>query len=195
MSHSLIVGGTGMLAGVAVGLARQKHTVTVVARDSDGLISLGERVQAVGGKFNAVHHDYRDAAQMIEKLDTTTAIHGPYDNAISNIHDTPAPQATGQLAEFLDTIQHTCQYWDILGSSAADPSLSEERRSFRSRRFASRLDHVIYHEIILGWKMADHGPRWLTHDEIAHGVLKAMANGAQSTFVGTVTPWSDRPDH
>jgi hypothetical protein len=194
MPHSLIIGGTGKLAGVAVGLGRQRHTVTVVARDSEGLLVLGERIHAVGGRFNAVHHDYRDTALLIDKLDAAAAVHGPYAHVISYINDLSAPQATGLIAQFLDALNHTCHYWDVLNWSAADPALNDDQRTFRARKFAEQLDHVIYHEVILGWTASDDGSRGLTDDQIAQGVLSAIAGGQRSSVVGTIDPFDQRPD-
>lgn len=193
MPHSLVIDATRLLTRVAIGLARQGHTVTVVARDSDDLVSLGEHIGATRGRFNAVHHDYRDTMLMIEKLDAAAAVHGPYDHALSNINDLSAPQATGQIAQFLDTAHHICHFWDILGCDAADPGLSDDQRSFRARRFAERLNHVIYHEVILGWKLTDERATWLSQEDIASGILGAMDSGSPSTIIGTITPWETRP--
>ena len=85
--HALVVGGTGMLAGLTRELAERGHEVTVVARHGVDL-GRGVTVAAV---------DYRDSAALARKLDDAVAERGPIDVAVAWIH-TYAPDAPQLVA-------------------------------------------------------------------------------------------------
>jgi molybdopterin-guanine dinucleotide biosynthesis protein A len=81
--HALVVGGTGMLAGLTRGLVGRGHRVTSIAR---GASALGEGVTAVA-------QDYRDAGGLSAALARAIEERGPLELAVCWIHtdlpDTP----------------------------------------------------------------------------------------------------------
>ena len=88
--HALVVGGTGMLAGVTRALAGRGHAVTSIAR---------RRVDLAPG-IVSVALDYRDGAALVDALARATQSHGPIELAVCWIH-TDAPGAPGVVADAL----------------------------------------------------------------------------------------------
>jgi molybdopterin-guanine dinucleotide biosynthesis protein A len=83
--HALVVGGTGMLAGLTTALAERGHSVTVVAR-SGAALPRGAVQLAV---------DYRDDRTLAEGLAAAVAERGEIELAVAWIHtDAPAAPAT-----------------------------------------------------------------------------------------------------
>lgn len=56
-----------------------------------------------------------------------------------------------------------------------------------------RYPRIRYRQVILGFVIEGGRSRWLTHQEISDGVLKAVHQDAAWSVVGTVEPWSMRP--
>ena len=82
--HALVVGGTGMLAGLTRALAGRGHTVTSVARrDAD-----------LGPGVLSLPLDYRDGSALAAALAKAVSERGPIDLAVCWIH-TDAPQVPG----------------------------------------------------------------------------------------------------
>lgn len=173
--HALVVGGTGMLAGVVEVLAARGWRVSVLARGRQGLDEL-ERLPGV----TAVQADYRDLPAF------EAAIRGvlPVDLVVAWIHST-APQAPLRLAHMVADAQRPVWYYHVLGSSGGFqvPAVAD---------FTS-VSGLRYHQIALGYAREDGVSRWLTHGEIAAGVMRAIDDGSPRSIVGQLEPWSRRP--
>ncbi len=187
-NHALVIGGTGMLSDLCLHLGRQYRIVSVVARGSEGLQSLKTRAGANNIKPNPIHVDYRDNTRLRALLDSAVHMYGPVSLCVSWIHSS-APQATRIVAETINTGPDICRYYDLLSSTAADPSKDPTRRNGKF----TKLDFVSYHSIVLGFIVEDDNSRWLTHDEITEGIVRAIDCNARETVIGTVTPWERRP--
>lgn len=74
----------------------------------------------------------------------------------------------------------------VVGSAAADPSRIGDRE-------ASALAGARYRRIVLGFVLDGSGSRWLSDDEIASGVLRAIDDDLEDSVVGIVSPWDRRP--
>lgn len=183
--HDLVVGGSGMLAGLCARLAADGRTVTVLARDRDRLDRLAARVPE--GRLHGMSIDYRDGRELDLALQRATAAHGPIERAICWVHDEIAPEAPLRIAAHVRRAFH-----HVLGSASADPSAPDGLAASR-RRFAEAYPTLAYRAIILGFVVeADGRSRWLTNAEISEGVHLALA-GAEAEVVGVVSPWSARP--
>ncbi len=84
--HALVVGGTGMLAGVTTALAARGHPVTVIAR----------RPAALGVSQLAL--DYRDTTALERGLENAVAERGPVELSVLWVH-TDGPAAPAAVAE------------------------------------------------------------------------------------------------
>lgn len=186
--HALVVGGTGMLRRVALFLADQGYTVSVVARQMNRLISLVKSASNSRGVIVPISVDYRHDRWVVEALRDSIARHGPISLAVCWIHST-APNALRTVGETIAATTSCCRLFHVRGSAATNPA-----------RFLSLLPtwlqvhpQLHYRQVILGFVVEDDRSRWLTHDEIARGVMTAMKEDAAQYIVGTVEPWSDRP--
>jgi molybdopterin-guanine dinucleotide biosynthesis protein A len=150
--HALVVGGTGMLAGLTRALRHRGHPVTFLAR----------RGVDLGGGIVQVAVDYRDDRALTDGLADAVDDRGPIELAVAWVHsDARAAPATvaaavapgGRLFQVFGT-----RVWPL------DPVPL----------------HVAYRRVLLG----SAGGRWLTHDEIADGVLRAIDGDRPLAIVG-----------
>lgn len=172
--HALVVGGTGMLRGVVLALARE-GPVSVVARTRSDLEVLARDTAVV----TPVSVDYRRTRD----LEAALAERAPFSMAVAWIHS-DAPEAALVAARSVKG-----PFFHVLSSEAADPSIPDSGRRERFEAIAG----ITYHEIILGFVREGGRSRWLTNSEIARGVLDAVAAARPRAVVGTVEPWSERP--
>lgn len=186
--HALVVGGTGMLAGASLALAGQGYQVSVVARRVGRIRQLARAAGVPAGCLNPLALDYHDVKALSAGLCQAAASAGPFVLVVSWIHGS-AVEAPLAVARAVSGGSVPCRFFDVLGSSAMDPSRLGADRGARFRV----LPNLAYHEVILGFVREPSGSRWLTHDEICAGVLTAIDQDAWRFVVGTVRPWSARP--
>lgn len=186
--HALVVGGTGMLRGLSLGLAGQGYTVSVIARNNQRLQSLAEAAAEFSGHINPIAVDYGQGEQLRASLVRAIEAYGPVVLAVCWIHST-APEALRQVAEAIAASSTSCRLFHIRGSAAANPA----EKANRLPEWLDRYPQIRYRQVILGFVVETEGSRWLTHQEISDGVLAAVRNDAPYSVVGTVEPWSLRP--
>jgi hypothetical protein len=183
--HALVVGGTGMLRDVSLELARRGTTTSVIARSR---AALQELVQESGGLVNPISVDYGETDRLIREIEGAIAAHGPIALVVAWIHS-DAPEAPLAVARTAAAGGHELRYVHVLGSAADDPAQPDDARRARFAAVAG----LVYQEVVLGFVLERGNSRWLTHDEIAAGVLAAVDNHAPRSIVGTTRPWSARP--
>ncbi|MFG2668268.1 hypothetical protein ACGFY6_29040 [Streptomyces sp. NPDC048387] len=187
-SPVLVVGGTGMLAGVVRRLVREGLTTVVVARRSLGTAAFGG-LGTADGLLIPVSADYTEPVPFAEALRRTVARTGPFRQAVLWVHAQGRPQAYAAVA---GTLADDALVIEVLGSGAAAPSAPEPHPPEPLGRFA-------YRSVVLGWQGAGPNTRWLDHAEISSGVLAALRASrdgrpdAGPHVVGRVRPWTDRP--
>jgi len=186
--HAIVVGGTGMLAAASLGFAAAGHDVSVVARNARRLAKLAETAARAGGLLRPVCVDYRDSEALAFGLGEAARDLGPPALAVVWAHSS-APDAPFVVAKACEFGGRRVAFIHVLGSAAADPSLPD---AGRVARFAA-FPHLVYREVILGFVVEKGRSRWMTDDEIAAGVLRAVDTDAPRTLVGVVEPWSARP--
>jgi len=171
--HTLVVGGTGMLAGATKWLAKQGHVVTVISR------------RAFNGEWAGVNPltiDYRESEMLQKGIAEAISAHGPIHLAVFWIH-TDAADAFRVIAEEISA--HAKVSW----------------RLFHVRGSATHLHleaplvppNCLYRQVVLGFVEDENGSRWLTHDEISGGVIEAIRCDREQSTVGTLEPWEKRP--
>lgn len=180
MAHDLIIGGSGMLAGLVKALANEGRTVSVLARNNRRL----EQLAALAPGIQPLPCDYHNSAALHQAISEATTTHGPIERTICWIHDS-APEALGIVAPFT-----TGAFLHVFGSAAADPANPEMLDGWRARFDGMPL---VYKQVILGFVKSGGASRWLDHDEISGGVLNALNGKDLRTTVGVTAPWSDRP--
>ena len=185
--HALVVGGTGMLRGVCLGLAASGWTVSVIARRHAPLAALARDAAEQTGQ-NAIHPiplDYHDIPSLALGIRTAIVTHGPISLAACYIHSS-APMAPFVIADTLAA--RACQFIHIVGSAAPDELWVD---STRDEIAAHPL--ITYRRVILGFIRERDTSRWLTDEEICRGVLKAIDDPTPEQVIGTVSPWELHP--
>lgn len=171
-----MVGGTGMLAGVVETLAARGWRVSVLARGQSRLDALARHPGV-----SACPADYRDRA------DFEAAVRGvmPVDLVVAWIHSA-APEAPFRLAQLVADAQRPVAYHHVLGSAGGG------FESPRAEEYAV-LPGLRYHQTVLGFVREGEVSRWLTHAEIAAGVLRGIDAQTPRSIVGRLEPRSQRP--
>jgi NAD(P)-dependent dehydrogenase (short-subunit alcohol dehydrogenase family) len=171
--HALVVGGSGMLAGLGRSLAEAEWLVTVVGRDEEKLAraTSGER------RLEPLSVDYEEVGVFSAALVTAAAARGPIELAVCWIRSW-APDALRAAA---DVVAPDGRLFHVLGSRGGDASAAmiaelEARERLR------------YRQVQLGGVATAGGHRWLTNDEISSGVFAAVIADRPFYLVGTAAP-------
>lgn len=184
-SAVLMVGGTGMLAGCAVELARRGSVVGVVARGRERLDALSDAAADLPGRIEPIVADYLDLPSFRDAVWDFVAENAPVGCAIAWIHGS-SPDPALAVAEALLRHARDARYMDIIGSLRTHPELVSRGR----RALFLPLE---YQAVLLGYAEDEDGPRWLTDEEISAGVLRALDGPALDHVVGRLDPWDGRP--
>jgi NAD(P)-dependent dehydrogenase (short-subunit alcohol dehydrogenase family) len=174
-AHALIVGGSGMLAGLCRSLCDSADHVSVLARNE-------KRIRAIAADIEPIACDYNNGVALSETL----ALLEPPDLVIAWIHGR-APHARRALAE---CVRAEGRFVQVLGSAHGDPSHPERLQEMEHAADGLPID---YQAVVLGFVIEAGESRWLSNAEISEGVLAAVESAAPLRIVGSVDPWSARP--
>lgn len=127
--------------------------------------------------------DYHDSDILKQSIKGTIKQNGPITLVIAWIHTT-AKKALQVICEEIELHSKSYGLFHILGSSAS--------RLERQKIGSSSCD---YHRILLGFILQGEHSRWLTHEEIAEGVIAGIQSKQSDCIIGTLEPWELRPIH
>ncbi|MCM3737962.1 short-chain dehydrogenase [Bacillus cytotoxicus] len=178
--HVLVVGGTGMLQNVSKWFAEQGHHTSVIGRNIKRLQEM-EDLCHVPERVTCLAVDYHDSDELRAKMKSSIQKNGPIQLVVAWVHST-AVDALQIISEEIETLSKEWELFHVLGSSA-----------YKSGRKAKCSSLCKYYRIILGFIIEEKGSRWLTHDEIASGVIEGVRHKQPKWIVGTLEPWDDRP--
>lgn len=165
MKTALVIGGTGMLAGLTKKLTKGYDTVGVIGRDSAKFTPL----KKFSRKIIGYSVDYSNTAALIDELNHFTGIHGRPELIVGWIHST-SPEAPLIVANYCSN-----DFYDVVSHDGAKPD-----HLSRQREKVIKAKGIKYHRVILGHK----GNRWLTDQEISDGVYEAIKTGRDEFMVG-----------
>ncbi|TCI22969.1 short-chain dehydrogenase [Exiguobacterium sp. SL-9] len=171
MKHALVIGGSGMLAGMVLWLAEGGYHVSIIGRDAEKMKRLTEQSP---DRLSAILVDYRDDLRLKEALRRSIAIHGDFDLVVAWIHS----DAANALPCVLSALRGGTDVFHVLGSRA---NPSGVRNGLRIP------EDVRYHQVQLGYQVVKGQRRWLTHEEIAGGVVEAIHEKKPLCLVGFAT--------
>ncbi|WP_404282840.1 short-chain dehydrogenase [Exiguobacterium aurantiacum] len=171
MKHALVIGGSGMLAGTVLWLAEVGYHVSIIGRDAEKMSRLTEQTPA---RLSAVLVDYRDNLRLKEALRSSIADHGDFDLVVAWIHS----DAADALTCVLSALRGGTDVFHVLGSRANSSGV---------RNGLTITEDVRYHQVQLGFQVVTGQRRWLTHKEIAGGVIEAIQEKKPHYVVGFAT--------
>jgi len=180
VKHALVIGGSGMLSQAVLWIAEQGYRVTVIGRSRTKLDRLAEK----DARIVPVSADYYQEESFRTALRDSLERHGPWELGVAWIHsrdDRILAIVSGERKRVSDSP------WDLYHVLGSSSNLDEIERDMME------LDHCSYHQVQLGFVIEGDRSRWLTHGEISGGVIHAVRTGAKRHLVGTLTPWSKRP--
>ena len=177
-----------MLKGVTLHLLEKFDTVSVVARSSAGFEILEKNAGKNSPKIHRVQKDYTNFESIKNLISGSINKFGQISMVISWIHSI-APGLPFIIAEIINISPSQCDYFDILGSAYANPAVTNDKRE---KEF-SKLEHINYHKVILGFVRDGNSSRWLRNDEISFGIITAITGNYHEYLVGTVESWNKRP--
>ncbi|WP_432359920.1 short-chain dehydrogenase [Sporosarcina sp. UB5] len=174
-NHALVIGGTGMLAGVSIFLANEGFSVSVIGRSAAKF----ERLKASSppDSIFPTQVDYYSEALFTE-VEKSIAKRGPFDLIVSW---TPNYLALEQICKMNDQAT-SFRLIHVKGS----------RRYFEDEEIRIPAN-CIYEKVFLGFVREDGISRWLTHKEIASGVIQQIVDNTADRIIGQLHPYSERP--
>jgi hypothetical protein len=176
-AHILVVGGTGMLAGLIEALAGDGGRLSLLSRHASSFGRPG---------VTAYDVDYYDEASFAVALKAA----GPVDLAVAWFHEVKIAAAR-KLAERIGLPGRPGRLFQVLGSATGDPARPD--RLATAAEVVDHLPHCQLRQIVLGFKVDGGQSRWLTDAEISADVLDAVRSDRLNSVVGQVSPWSARP--
>lgn len=184
--HTLIIGGTGMLAEVGLSLAARSEMITLIARTEKSLSLLRQRMPASVKRLHLLSLNWAQRVVFLNSIRTHVSEVGFPSLVIAWVHDdTLGPE----LAAAVSDPDVPCRFFHIRGSQAADPTTRADSVLTDNEIPAS----VRYHQVILGFNVSEARSRWLSDAEICTGLLSALRSDDRIFVVGSIEPWSARP--
>ncbi|WP_284140194.1 MULTISPECIES: short-chain dehydrogenase [unclassified Virgibacillus] len=178
--HALIIGGTGMLQNVSHWLVAQNYFLSVINRNTRNFEAMKASSPAPDQLYSirVDYHNYRALEAGVKKA---FSIHGAPELIISWIHSS-APYALPTIIRERANDSLPWKLFHVQGSS-----------SYFVKERLTVPENCTYRRVYLGFIVENEQSRWLTHDEISEGVMKAIRTDASETIVGTLQPWNKRP--
>ena len=181
MEHAVVIGGTGMMSGVSCWLGQHGYAVSVVARRPNKLPCTTLE------NMNPIAFDYQHTDELRSVIEQAGVEHGAITLAVCWIHDS-APDAPDVVANVLNEQGVPVKYVHVLGSASADPATWQNGKVATFAHY----ENIVYQRVVLGF-VIERWSRWLTHREIATGVIRAIQSKDDVTIVGQIRPWELRP--
>jgi hypothetical protein len=182
LNHALVVGGTGMLAGVSLWLTENGCHLSVIARNPHKMNTLISK--SPSSSITPLFVDYTNENKLRTEIQRTIRQYGPIQLAVAWIHSTGKNALDIIAEEISKTGGQNWKLFHVVGSST---NLEAAINSVKIPR------GCLYRQVQLGFVIENGTSRWLTHDEISNGVIAAIRHDKPLSIVGTVEPWDQRP--
>lgn len=177
MRNALVLGGTGMLAGLSLALLQDGFAVFVVGRRAERFAPMLEAAEGLSARLTPMAVDYHDTARLGRWIAQVQLMHGPLDLVVAWIHG----PAESVLHTVIDEVERYRQMPWALYHVMGHHALSQPEKPPMPSSLCQ------YRPVILGWSEEDGVRRWLTHEEICMGVYAAV-KAERGGVVGQMTP-------
>jgi len=176
MKHALVVGGSGMLLDVSKWLMNNGYHVSIIGRSQEKMNKL--IVTNTEHLFTPILVDYNNDIELNEKMTNLINKNGKIDLLVSWIHS----YAEGALKTIVKHNSVNNDNWTLLQVLGSKANLSEEEKKINLQT------NCTYRTVQLGFIIENNHSRWLTHDEISEGVIKAINTVIPRTTIGVTEP-------
>lgn len=173
--HALIIGGTGMLSGVCLSLAQKGYSVSVIGRTKTKFQRL--LTDSPGNSIFPLIADY-NMEEVFDEIEQAISERGMFDLIVSWTPNYNTLEKICLLNQGLDGFR----LFQVKGS----------RRYFEDQPLALPAT-CNYRKVYLGFIIENDVARWLTHDEIADGVIRQIEKNQTSGIIGQINPYESRP--
>ncbi|RTH23463.1 hypothetical protein CSW38_10470 [Thermus scotoductus] len=178
-SHTLVVGGTGMLREASVALASRSGRLTSVARTQRSLLSLDAELARTGCVHHLLALDWNVPDRFLAEIERHIGATEPPELVVAWIHE---DHLALRLAAVLARMGHPLRFFHVVGSARTNPKQLADSLS----QGLEPHPNLRYHQVVLGARRSGGSMRWLTHQEISAGVLQAIEAGLAQWMVGDV---------
>ena len=173
--HALVIGGTGMLSGVCLSLAREGYSVSVIGRTKTKFQRL--LTDSPRNTIFPLIVDY-NTVEVFDRVESAISERGMFDLIVSWTPNYNTLEKICLLNQGLDGFR----LFQVKGS----------RRYFEDQPLHLPAT-CNYRKVYLGFIIESDGARWLTHDEIASGVIRQIEKDHTSGIIGQINPYESRP--
>lgn len=180
VKQAIVIGGTGMLKGVTLWLAEQHYHVFVIGRSRKKLNDVVKKAEP--GRITPVSVDYHEDNNFRTKVAEIIRKHSPIELAVTWIHSSARHAFDILSEEIASGTEANWRLFHVRGSTAA---LSTEP--------VPTPQNCLYRQILLGFVIENGQSRWLTHQEIVDGIIKAIEKDQKQSIIGSIEPWEKRP--
>lgn len=160
-----------MLKGIVLWLIKEGFHVTLAARDQKKMLDLAEESEKPNA-YTFLPLDYSNTQDLEKNIVYAIEKNGPVTLAAVWVHST-APEAVECVSSVFSNQQEEGAFFHVKSHTAV----------FSTRPQALK-EHFSYHQIILGFIEEENRRRWLSHREIADGVIEAVKAEKQETIIG-----------
>ena len=177
--HTLVIGGTGMLAKATKYLIANSEHVSILGRSR---LRLNAFIK--NDNVSILHGDYRNEEKFLDLIKKQVEKHGMPNIFLCWMHSS-GKNVFKQIIHILDKPPMT-EIYHVLGSSSYDPSNSE-------KEWYQPSPKTNYNKVILGFKIDQGLSRWLFQEEISDGTIEAIQTQSKEFLIGQIEPWDMRP--
>lgn len=177
MRNALIVGGTGMLAGLAVRLIEEDWQVGVIGRNAQKFTRITSQLSEQRlSQLLPIRLDYFDRDRLLYWIEQFPLMFGPIDLVVAWIHQ-PSQDVIQTLIDGIAQYQRQVpgRFIRVFGHRG--------RPGKDSIKFPQGLND---RTVVLGFVETDSGRRWLTDEEIVQGVYRAALGTSAHTVWGQI---------
>jgi NAD(P)-dependent dehydrogenase (short-subunit alcohol dehydrogenase family) len=176
--HVLVIGGTGMLAGVSTWLVHEGYHVSIIGRCPIKHQHVKEKVSDPES-ITSIAVDYTNLSELKLQVEKTLKDNGPISTLISWSHSLDSLQA---IVEILSNQQKPWELLHVKGS-----------RKYFQNDVLDIPANCQSKSVYLGFVLEGDHSRWLNHCEICNGIIESLQKQTHSSIIGVVEPYSRRP--
>jgi hypothetical protein len=180
--HAIVIGGSGMLGKATLWLTENDYHVSLAARNQEKLKWI-ENQASDPNDLSLYSVDYYNDGAFTEAIKGAINENGPVELVVAWIHST-ASNALRILTDVIAPWQE--EPWRLFHIKGSTRDIPKEIPDFLPK-------NCHYHQVFLGFVIEGSTTRWLTHDEISTGTIRAIDTTAHISVVGTMEPWDMRP--